>query len=108
KDLETIDFPEPVKDMQRNWIGKSVGAQLDFKTEHPDIDITVFTTRVDTLFGVTYLALAPESEIVAQLTTQEQYNSVNEYVENAKHRSERDRMSDVKTVSGVFTGSYAI
>ena len=108
KDLESIDFPEPVKDMQRNWIGKSIGAQLDFATEIEDIDITVFTTRVDTLFGVTYLALAPESEIVPRLTTQEQYNAVNEYIENAKHRSERDRMSDVKTVSGVFTGSYAI
>lgn len=108
QDLETIDFPEPVKDMQRNWIGKSIGAQLDFETEIKDVAITVFTTRVDTLFGVTYLALAPESDLVPQLTTQEQYNAITEYIENAKHRSERDRMSDVKTVSGVFTGSYAI
>lgn len=108
QDLELIDFPEPVKDMQRNWIGKSIGAQLDFATEKENIKITVFTTRVDTLFGVTYLALAPESDLAQQLTTQEQYNAVTEYIENAKHRSERDRMSDVKTVSGVFTGSYAI
>lgn len=106
--LDKIDFPEPVKDMQRNWIGKSIGAQLDFQTEVADLKITVFTTRVDTLFGVTYLALAPESDLVPQLTTQEHFNSVKEYVNNAKHRSERDRMSDVKTVSGVFTGSYAI
>lgn len=105
--LETIDFPEPIKDMQRNWIGKSVGAQLDFHTE-TNVKITVFTTRVDTLFGVTYLALAPESELVPLLTTPDQEKAVNEYVEKAKNRSERDRMSDVKTVSGIFTGTYAV
>ncbi len=105
--LETIDFPEPIKDMQRNWIGKSVGAQLDFKTEN-NVKITVFTTRVDTLFGVTYLALAPESDLVPLLTTSDQEKAVHEYVEKAKNRSERERMSDVKTVSGVFTGTYAI
>lgn len=105
--LEKIDFPEPIKDMQRNWIGKSIGAQLDFRTEN-DIKITVFTTRVDTLFGVTYLALAPESDLVPLLTTSDQEKAVNEYVEKAKNRSERDRMSDVKTVSGVFTGTYAV
>lgn len=105
--LETIDFPEPIKDMQRNWIGKSVGAQLDFQTEN-NVKITVFTTRVDTLFGVTYLALAPESDLVPMLTTSDQEKTVNEYVEKAKNRSERDRMSDVKTVSGVFTGTYAV
>lgn len=105
--LETIDFPEPIKDMQRNWIGKSVGAQLDFQTEN-NVKITVFTTRVDTLFGVTYLALAPESELVPLLTTPDQEKAVNEYVEKAKNRSERDRMSDVKTVSGIFTGTYAV
>lgn len=108
KGLEKIDWPEPVQDMQRNWIGKSIGAQLDFQTEKENIQITVFTTRVDTLFGVTYLALAPESDLVPALTAKEQENAVHEYVKNAKNRSERDRMSDVKTVSGVFTGSYAI
>lgn len=108
QDLENLDFPDPVKDMQRNWIGKSIGAQLYFKTEVENVNITVFTTRIDTLFGVTYLALAPESDLVPQLTTQEHQNAVKDYVNNAKHRSERDRMSDVKTVSGVFTGSYAI
>lgn len=106
--LETVDFPDPIKDMQRNWIGKSIGAQLFFETEHQDTTITVFTTRVDTLFGATYLALAPESELVPNLTTAAQSEAVNKYVETAKNRSERERMSDVKTVSGVFTGSYAI
>lgn len=106
--LDTVDFPEPIKDMQRNWIGKSIGAQLDFRTEDEATNITVFTTRVDTLFGVTYLALAPESELVAALTTPAQSKAVNDYVEKAKNRSERERMSDVKTVSGVFTGSYAL
>lgn len=106
--LETVDFPDPIKDMQRNWIGKSIGAQLFFETEHQDTTITVFTTRADTLFGATYLALAPESELVPNLTTAAQSEAVNKYVETAKNRSERERISDVKTVSGVFTGSYAI
>lgn len=117
--LDTIDWPEPMKDMQRNWIGKSFGAELTFKVVsnqltvngQPSTDnlvLTVFTTRVDTTFGVTYLSIAPESELLPQLTSPEQKEAVEAYVTAAKNRSERDRMTDVKTASGVFTGSYAI
>ncbi|HYG39087.1 MAG TPA: leucine--tRNA ligase [Cytophagales bacterium] len=106
--LETIDWPEPMKDMQRNWIGKSMGAELLFKVEGKSTEIKVFTTRVDTTFGVTYLALAPEHELVSELTTPEYAEKVKEYIEIAGNRSERDRMSDVKTISGQFTGAYAI
>ncbi|HEY8400198.1 MAG TPA: leucine--tRNA ligase, partial [Cytophagaceae bacterium] len=108
KGLDTLDWPEPMKEMQRNWIGKSMGAELLFQVEGLDVDIKVFTTRVDTTFGVTYLALAPEHPLVEQLATPELKEQVNQYVETAKNRSERDRMSDVKTISGQFTGSYAI
>ena len=106
--LDTIDWPEPLKEMQRNWIGKSKGAEVRFKAENVDVEIEVFTTRIDTIFGVTFLTLAPESELTAQLTTSEQKEVVEAYVAQAATRSERDRMSDVKTISGVFTGSYAI
>ena len=106
--LDVIDWPEPLKEMQRNWIGKSIGAELDFATEVEGVTIKVFTTRIDTIFGVTFLVLAPESELVDQLTTPEQREVVDNYVAAAKNRSERDRMSDVKTISGVFTGGYAI
>ena len=105
--LETIDWPEPLKEMQRNWIGKSMGAELDFSVQHKGIDITVFTTRIDTVFGVTYLAIAPESELVGKLTTDEQKAEVMAYVEVAKNRSERERMTEVKRISGAFTGAYA-
>lgn len=104
--LDKIDWPEPLKDMQSNWIGKSVGAEVTFKAD--EIDIPVFTTRIDTIYGVTYLAVAPESEFVDQLTTPDKQQAVQDYVSVAKNRSERDRMSDVKNISGVFTGSYAI
>lgn len=106
--LDTIDWPEPIKEMQRNWIGKSYGAEVDFKIDGIDETITVFTTRIDTLFGVTFMVLAPESELVELLTTSEQSQEVNEYVEVAKNRSERDRMSDAKNITGVFTGSYVL
>ena len=106
--LDEIDFPEPVKEMQRNWIGKSVGAELDFGIKGHSEKIKVFTTRVDTIFGVTFMVIAPEHELVPQLTTEEQRKEVEAYVEAAKNRSERDRMSNVKVVSGAFTGSYAI
>ncbi|MBB6610279.1 leucine--tRNA ligase [Pontibacter sp. Tf4] len=105
--LETIDWPEPVKEMQRNWIGKSVGAELDFAIEG-DGHIKVFTTRIDTIFGASFVVLAPEHDLVAQITTDEQRAAVEAYVQVAKNRSERERMTDVKTVSGVFTGAYAI
>lgn len=106
--LDKIDWPEPIKDMQRNWIGKSYGAEVDFQVENSDRNIRVFTTRIDTIYGVTFMVLAPESEIVAEITTAEQREEVEKYVAVAKNRSERDRMADVKTVSGVFTGSYVI
>ena len=104
--LDSIDWPEPMKEMQRNWIGKSLGAELNFKVIDQDLTLTVFTTRVDTTFGVTYVSIAPEHEWISRLTSPEQKTAVEAYVEKAKNRSERDRMSDVKTVSGCFTGSY--
>ena len=108
KSLDGIDWPEAMKDMQRYWIGKSLGAMLSFKVVDKDMELTVFTTRVDTTFGVTYVSIAPEHEWITELTSAEQKAAVEEYVTKAKNRSERDRMSDVKTVSGCFTGSYVI
>jgi leucyl-tRNA synthetase len=105
--LDRIEWPESVKEMQRNWIGKSVGAEIDFTTE-AGLAIRVFTTRIDTIYGATFLVLAPESELVPQLITPAQKKEVDAYVAEAINRSERERMSDVKKVSGVFTGSYAI
>ncbi|RTQ51409.1 leucine--tRNA ligase [Hymenobacter gummosus] len=107
--LDHIDWPDAVKEMQRNWIGRSVGAEVRFEVAgHPGLPLTVFTTRPDTLFGVSYLAVAPESELIEALTTDEQREAVQQYVEQAKNRSERDRMADVKTITGQFTGSYAL
>ena len=106
--LDKIDWPEPIKEMQRNWIGKSFGAEVDFVIENSEEKIRVFTTRIDTIYGVTFMVLAPESELVEQLTTPDQAKEVNEYVETAKTRSERERMSEVKNVTGVFTGSFVI
>ncbi|MBO9675214.1 MAG: leucine--tRNA ligase [Sphingobacteriaceae bacterium] len=106
--LDTIDWPEPIKEMQRNWIGKSVGASVKFQVEGSDKQIEVFTTRVDTIFGVSYLVLAPEHEWVAELTTPEQKQAVEDYIALTKKKSELDRMADTKTVSGAFTGTYVI
>jgi leucyl-tRNA synthetase len=106
--LEDIDWTDSLKEMQRNWIGKSTGCELTFPVKDHDITLTAFTTRPDTIFGVTYLTLAPEHELVDQLTTDAQRADVQAYVATAKNRSERDRQADVKTVSGVFTGSYTI
>lgn len=105
--LDTIDWSEPIKEIQRNWIGKSIGAEMAFPVQNSDIKIEVFTTRIDTIYGVTFLSLAPESDLVAALTTEEQKEAVTAYVEVASNRSERDRMSDVKSITGVFTGAYA-
>ena len=118
--LDTIDWPEPLKEMQRNWIGKSVGASVKFSvdslqssvsTDDSELQtpnyIEVFTTRVDTIFGASFLVLAPEHEWVAQLTTPEQEKEVKAYIEQTQKKSELDRMADTKTVSGAFTGSYA-
>jgi leucyl-tRNA synthetase len=106
--LEKIDWSESIKESQRNWIGKSYGAELDFKVLDKDITLTVFTTRIDTTFGVTFVSIAPEHDLIPFLTSPEQKVAVEEYVNKAKNRSERERMADVKTVSGVFTGSYVI
>ena len=106
--LDTIDWSESIKESQRNWIGKSVGASIDFVVAEGDYKITVFTTRPDTLFGVTYLTLAPEHPLVLEITTEEQRAEVEAYIANTAKRSERDRMADTKTVSGAFTGAYAL
>jgi leucyl-tRNA synthetase len=106
--LDTIDWSESLKDQQRNWIGKSNGASVKFKVENSDKKIEVFTTRIDTIYGVSFLVLAPEHEWVADLTTSEQKVSIEEYILETQKRSELDRMSDVKKVSGAFTGSYCI
>ncbi len=108
KGLDTIDWPEPIKEMQRNWIGKSLGCQLKFQVSHSEAHVEVFTTRIDTIFGVTFLVLAPEHELVAKITTKDQQTEVDNYIEVAKNRSERERMTEVKRVSGAFTGAYAI
>ena len=105
--LDTIDWSESIKESQRNWIGKSVGASVDFKLKGSDKLISVFTTRPDTIFGVTFMTLAPEHELVSQITTLDQKAAVEAYVEATAKRSERERMADVKTISGVFTGAYA-
>ncbi len=105
--LETINWTESLKETQRNWIGRSEGAEMQFKVANSDIEFTIFTTRADTIFGVTFMVLAPESELVKQLTTSEQQAAVDEYLSYVKKRTERDRISDRK-VTGVFSGSYAI
>ena len=105
--LETIDWTDALKDIQRNWIGKSVGASVTFNVKDYDATIDVFTTRPDTIFGVSFMTLAPEHELVAKITTEAQKADVEAYVEATAKRSERDRMADVKTISGVFTGAYA-
>ena len=105
--LNTVDWTDSIKETQRNWIGRSEGTEMQFKVADQDIDFTIFTTRADTIFGVTFMVLAPESELVQQLTTAEQKADVDEYLAYVKKRTELDRMSDRK-VTGVFSGSYAI
>ena len=105
--LNEIDWSESIKESQRNWIGKSVGAMVSFNVNNHDAKIDVFTTRPDTIFGVTFMTLAPEHELVSQITTPEQKAAVEAYVEATAKRSERERMADVKTISGVFTGAHA-
>ena len=106
--LDTIDWSESIKESQRNWIGKSVGASIDFVLASGEHKVEVFTTRPDTLFDVTYLTLAPEHPLVLQITTEEQRAEVEAYIAATAKRSERDRMADTKTVSGAFTGAYAL
>jgi len=106
--LDTIDWPQPLKDSQSNWIGRSEGAHVIFEIENSDSKIGVFTTRPDTIFGVSFMTLAPEHELVSQITTDEYKKDIEKYIEVTSKRSERDRMADVKTISGQFTGAYAI
>ena len=110
--LDSIDWSESIKESQRNWIGKSVGAMVSFNVlpttnNQQPTSIEVFTTRPDTIFGVTFMTLAPEHELVAQITTADQKATVEAYIQKTAKRSERERMADVKTISGVFTGAYA-
>lgn len=105
--LNDLDWTDSIKEIQRNWIGKSRGASLEFKTENGEA-LEIFTTRADTIFGVTFMVLCPEHEMISNLTTADRKAEVEEYVTWAKNRSERERQSEVKKVSGVFTGSYAI
>lgn len=105
--LDGLDWSEAVKESQRNWIGKSEGALVKFGIKGSDDFIEVFTTRPDTIFGVSFVTLAPEHELVSKITTPEQKEAVEAYIEATSKRSERDRMADVKTISGVFTGAYA-
>jgi len=105
--LDRLDWSEAVKESQRNWIGKSEGALVKFGIKGSDDFIEVFTTRPDTIFGVSFVTLAPEHELVSKITTPEQKEAVEAYIEATSKRSERDRMADVKTISGVFTGAYA-
>ena len=109
-DLEDLDWTDSLKDMQRNWIGKSQGAEMIFKVSNgsQEYDMTIFTTRADTVFGVTFMVLAPESEWVDVLTTPEQREAVEAYLTQAKKKTERERMTETKKVSGVFSGSYAV
>ncbi|MEI6815586.1 MAG: leucine--tRNA ligase [Bacteroidota bacterium] len=107
-DLKDLDWSPSIKEIQENWIGKSEGSSLRFKLEGLDEEIEVFTTRPDTIFGATFLTLAPEHELVKKICTADQKDAVNAYVELSKNRSERERMADVKKISGVFTGAYAI
>lgn len=105
--LEDIDWTESLKETQRNWIGKSVGASVTFNVKNYEDTIEVFTTRPDTIFGVTFMTLAPEHELVSKITTPAQKEAVENYIQATAKRSERERMADVKTISGVFTGAYA-
>ena len=105
--LDTIDWTDSLKETQRNWIGRSEGAEMEFKVVNSDVTFTIFTTRADTIFGVTFMVLAPESEYVAQVTTPAQKAAVDAYLDQIKHRTERERMMD-RSVTGVFSGAYAV
>ena len=106
--LDTIDWSDSLKDIQRNWIGKSTGGSILFQVDGTNHQIEVFTTRPDTIFGATFMVLAPEHELVKQITTSDQLDDIEEYIHKTKSRSDRDRMAEVKKVSGAFTGAYAV
>ena len=107
-DLDKIEWPEPLKEMQRNWIGKSKGVSITFQVENSNRQIEVFTTRPDTIFGVSFLTIAPEYEDTSELSSSNNKSSIKKYISEVSKKTERDRLTDVKTVSGVFSGSYAI
>lgn len=109
-DLDTLDWTDSLKDMQKNWIGRSQGAEMVFKAYNGDseYDMTIFTTRADTVFGVTFMVLAPESEWVGKLTSDSQKEAVEEYLAMAKKKTERERLAETRKVTGVFSGSYAV
>ena len=106
--LDTLEWSDSLKDIQRNWIGRSQGADIIFEVKESEVQLKIFTTRPDTIYGVSFMVLAPESEYVKQLTTSEQKQAVTEYLDYVAKRTERERQSEVKTVTGVFTGSYAV
>ncbi|WP_212000031.1 leucine--tRNA ligase [Chitinophaga sp. HK235] len=106
--LETVDFSDAMKEMQRNWIGKSQGAEIKFALKGSDQHLEVYTTRPDTIFGVDFMVIAPEHELVQQITTPEQKEAIEKYLEYVQSRSERERMADVKQITGCFTGAYAV
>ena len=108
--LDSLDWTDSLKEMQRNWIGKSLGTEVVFKVESVDktMDVTIFTTRVDTIFGVTFMVLAPESDLVEELTTPEQKAAVEDYLAYVKKKTERERIAETKTVTGVFSGAYGV
>ncbi len=105
--LDKLDWSDSIKETQRNWIGRSEGAEMRFKIANSDVELEIFTTRADTIFGVTFMVLAPESAYVDKVTTPEQRAAVDEYIASIKHKTERERMID-KKVTGVFTGAYAV
>ena len=106
-DLENLDWSDSIKEIQKNWIGKSQGVTVNFLTEENKISIEVFTTRPDTIFGVSFLVLAPEHQLINQITTEKNKIDVNQYCKMSSLKSERDRQSNIKNITGVFTGSYA-
>ena len=105
--LETVDWSDSIKETQRNWIGRSEGAEMQFRIDGSEDTFTIFTTRADTIFGVTFMVLAPESELVGRMTTDAQRAEVEAYLDATKKRTERERTADRK-VTGLFTGSYAV
>ena len=107
-DLDKIDWPEPLKEMQRNWIGKSEGVTLNFKVQDSNKKIEIFTTRPDTIFGVSFLTIAPEYKEISEILPLNHKSEISKYIDEVSKKSERERLSDVKTVSGVFSGTYAI
>ncbi|MDI3520488.1 MAG: leucyl-tRNA synthetase [Anaerophaga sp.] len=108
KGLDTIDWTESLKEIQKNWIGRSEGAEMVFPVKNSDVEMKIFTTRPDTVFGVTFMVLAPESELVDKIVTPDKKAEVDQYIKDARKRTERERMSEVKKMTGVFTGAYAI